>query len=113
MHRGRIGGALQRVQDSSKNGGMIMAQYCRYCSSLVVGDTAYCTAKKKEIPEHLAKTTNYCPYYDLNPIDAFGENEKGYQPRHKKEPEENIPGQMSLEEFFSGAGGIENGSTQF
>ena len=90
-----------------------LAQYCRYCSSLVVGDIAWCQEKKKEIPEHLAKTTSYCPLYDLNPIDAFGENEKGYQPRHKKEPEENIPGQMSLEEFFSGAGGIENGSTQF
>lgn len=61
-----------------------MAQYCRYCSGLVVGDVAYCTTKKKEIPEHLAKTTNYCPHYDLNPIDAFGENEKGYQPRHKR-----------------------------
>lgn len=32
-----------------------MAQYCRYCSALVVGDVAYCTTKEKEIPEHLAK----------------------------------------------------------
>ena len=54
-----------------------MAQYCRYCSNLVVGDFAYCTTKKKEVPEHLAKTTNYCPMYDLNPIDAFGEMKKG------------------------------------
>ena len=78
-----------------------MAQYCRYCSGLVVGDVAYCTTKKKEIPEHLAKTTNYCPYYDLNLIDAFGENEKGYQPRHKKEkPDDNLPGQMSLSDFW-------------
>lgn len=53
-----------------------MAQYCRYCSNLVVGDVAYCQEKKKEIPEHLAKTTNYCPFYDLNGIDAYGENEK-------------------------------------
>lgn len=91
-----------------------MAQYCRYCSSLVVGDIAWCQEKKKEIPEHLAKTTNYCQLYDLNPIDAFGENEKGYQPRHKKEPEEMmIPGQMNLDDFFSGVGGIANGSTQF
>ena len=82
-----------------------MAQYCRYCSGLVVGDVAYCTTKKKEIPEHLAKTTNYCPYYDLNPIDAFGENEKGYQPRHKKEkPDNNLPGQMSLSDFWQQQG---------
>lgn len=82
-----------------------MAQYCRYCSGLVVGDAAYCTTKKKEIPEHLAKTTNYCPYYDLNPIDAFGENEKGYQPRHKKEkPDDNLPGQMSLNDFWQQQG---------
>lgn len=81
-----------------------MAQYCRYCSSLVVGDVAYCTTKKKEIPEHLAKTTNYCPYYDLNTIDAFGENEKGYQPRHKKEKrDENLPGQMNLDDYLAAA----------
>lgn len=81
-----------------------MAQYCRYYSSLVVGDTAYCTTKKKEIPEHLAKTTNYCPYYDLNPIDAYGENEKGYQPRHKKEKQDdNLPGQMSLSDYLAAA----------
>lgn len=78
-----------------------MAQYCRYCSSLVVGDVAWCTEKKKEIPEHLAKTTNYCPHYDLNPMDAYGENEKGYQPRCKKQPQdENLPGQMSIEDLF-------------
>ena len=37
-----------------------MAQYCRYCSNLVVGDIAYCQIRKKEIREALAKTTNYC-----------------------------------------------------
>ena len=36
-----------------------------------------------------------------NSIDAFGENEKGYQPRHKKEkPDDNLPGQMSLSDFW-------------
>lgn len=78
-----------------------MAQYCRYCSGLVVGDVAYCTTKKKEIPEHLAKTTNHCPHYDLNPIDAFGENEKRYQPRHKKEDiQQQCEGQMDLSQFI-------------
>lgn len=74
-----------------------MAQYCRYCSNLVVGDLAWCTEKKKEIRDHLAKTTNYCPFYDLNPIDAFGENEAGYQPRKKKkEASEQLDGQMNI-----------------
>lgn len=78
-----------------------MAQYCRYCTGLIVGDIAWRQEKKKEIPEHLAKTTNYCPMFELNPIDAFGENEAGYQPRHKrKEKDENLPGQMSIEDFW-------------
>ena len=79
-----------------------MAQYCRYCSALVVGDIAYCTTKSKNIPEHLAKTTNYCPHYDFNPVDAFGENEKGYCPRNAK-VEQRIEGQMSIEEFIKEA----------
>ena len=80
-----------------------MAQYCRYCSDLVVGDIAYCTTKKKEIPEHLAKTTNYCPHYDFNPIDAFGENEKGYQPRNAKVVEQQCDGQMDISQFLGEA----------
>lgn len=77
-----------------------MAQYCRYCSELTVGDIAWCDKKKKEIPEHLAKTTNYCPFYDLNAIDAYGENEKGYQPRHKKPENTQCEGQMSIEDMY-------------
>ena len=80
-----------------------MAQYCRYCSDLVVGDIAYCTTKKKEIPEHLAKTTNYCPHYDFNPMDAFGENEKGYQPRNAKVVEQQRDGQMDISQFLGEA----------
>ena len=57
-----------------------MAQYCRYCTGLVVGDQAWCNEKKKVIAERLAKTTNYCPLYDLNPMDAFGENERDISP---------------------------------
>lgn len=76
-----------------------MAQYCRYCSSLVVGDIAWCTEKNKEIPEHLAKTTNYCAMYDLCSIDAFGENERGYQPRHKKQ-ESQLEGQMNISDWL-------------
>ena len=70
-----------------------MAQYCR-----------------KRIREHLAKTTNYCPFYDLTYIDAFGENVKGYQPRHRKIPESQIDGQMELMDFFKEAGNGEEKS---
>lgn len=79
-----------------------MAQYCRYCTALVVGDVPYCTTKSKEIREALAKTTNYCPHYDFNNMDAFGENENGYQPRNKKRSDEQIDGQMTFEEFMEG-----------
>lgn len=95
MERGRDAGAGL--------GGGRMAQYCRYCSALVVGNIAYCTTKKKEIQEHLAKTTNYCPHYDLNPIDAFGENKKGYQPRNAKVVVEQCDGQMDISYFLGEA----------
>ena len=81
-------------------GGDGMAQYCRYCSNLVVGDIAYCQIRKKEIREALAKTTNYCPAFDLNPIDAFGENENGYQPRAKRMGNEQLEGQMSISDWM-------------
>lgn len=71
-----------------------MSQYCRYCSSLVVGDINYCTTKDKSISESAAKATNKCKDFELNPIDAFGENEKGYQPREKKVKQ--FDGQMKL-----------------
>ena len=64
-----------------------------------MGDVAYCQEKKKELPEHLAKSTNHCPFYDFNSIDAYGENEKGYQPRHKK-CIDNMTGQMSIIDFL-------------
>jgi len=79
-----------------------MAQYCRYCGDLTVGDIAWCSVKQKEIPEHLAKTTNYCPHYNLNPVDAFGENEKGYHPRNAKVAVEQLEGQMSIQDFLEG-----------
>lgn len=88
-----------------------MAQYCRYCSKLQVGGgKIFCKAKRKRIREHLAKTTNYCPFYDLTYIDAFGENVKGYQPRHRKIPESQIDGQMELMDFFKEAGNGEEKS---
>lgn len=58
-----------------------MAQYCRYCSWFVTGNGNYCTKKQIEPSDSYAKSTNRCKFFDLNPIDAYGENEKGYQPR--------------------------------
>ena len=65
-----------------------MKQYCRYCSNLVYGDLPYCEKKEKTMSKSAAKRANTCKDFDLNPIDAFGENEKGYQPRREKTPEE-------------------------
>lgn len=65
-----------------------MKQYCRYCSYLVYGDVPYCEKQERTMSEGSAKRANTCKDFDLNPIDAFGENEKGYQPRREKTPEE-------------------------
>ena len=61
-----------------------MKQYCRYCCYLVYGDWPYCEKKEKLMSESAAKLVNTCKDFALNPIDAFGENEKGYQPRREK-----------------------------
>lgn len=72
-----------------------MAQYCRYCNELIVGDFAYCYVKKKKISEKAAKNTNKCPHFSLNKVDAFLENEKGYKPRQPKQKQCN--GQLALD----------------
>ena len=66
-----------------------MAQYCRYCSNLIVGDFPYCDVKKKIVSESYAKRTNTCKEFQLNSIDAFGENLNGYKPKKKKEVGDN------------------------
>lgn len=65
-----------------------MKQYCRYCQHLVTGNGTYCTLLNREMSDASAKRVNYCKDFELNPIDAFWENEKGYQPRREKTPEE-------------------------
>lgn len=71
-----------------------MKQYCRYCSALVTGNGIYCTEKNETMSESKAKRVNSCPHFNLNPMDAFFENEKGYQPR---EPKQNkCEGQIDL-----------------
>lgn len=72
-----------------------MTQYCRYCCCLVTGNGIYCTEKEQEITEATAKSPNRCHSYAYNPIDAFGENEKGYQPRQQKKKQ--CDGQIKME----------------
>ncbi len=71
-----------------------MAQYCRYCSFLVTGNGVYCTKLNKEISERAAKNTNKCKSFELDPTDAFWENEKGYMPRETAR--KGCDGQLSL-----------------
>lgn len=74
-----------------------MKQYCRYCSNMVCGDANYCTVKKWCLSDKYVKATNDCKHFEFNPIDALGENERGYQPRISKEPKvEQCVGQISL-----------------
>ena len=58
-----------------------MKQYCRYCRWLVTGNGIYCEKRKRTYSESYAKSTNNCGDFELNVIDAFFENERGYQPR--------------------------------
>lgn len=62
-----------------------MKKYCRYCTNLVCGDVPYCQAKKQVRSEASCKIVVQCNDFELNPIDAFGENLRGYVPRKKKE----------------------------
>lgn len=71
-----------------------MKQYCRYCGYMVVGDASYCSKQERCISDATAKSPNRCHDFTYNPIDAFGENEKGYQPRTPKKKQ--CDGQMSL-----------------
>ena len=45
---------------------------------------SYCAIKEKELSSTYAKRTNQCGDFMLNPIDAYGENLNGYQPRKPK-----------------------------
>lgn len=71
-----------------------MKQYCRYCCFLVCGDANYCEMRREIMSVAAAKSPNRCHDFAFNPIDAFGENEKGYIPRKPKKKQ--CDGQMSL-----------------
>ena len=61
-----------------------MKQYCRYCRWLVTGNGIWCEKRQRTYSENYAKSTNNCGDFELNVVDAFFENEKGYQPREEK-----------------------------
>ena len=61
-----------------------MKKYCRYCSHMVCGDANYCEANEKTYSDATLKRANNCKDFDLNPIDALGENEEEYRPRENK-----------------------------
>ena len=58
-----------------------MKQYCRYCVHLTTGNGIWCGKRQREYSESYAKSTNNCGDFELNVIDAFFENLRGYQPR--------------------------------
>lgn len=58
-----------------------MAQYCRYCQHFFCGNGEWCEAKEKELTEKYAKSQNRCKEFELNPVDAYGENLHGYRPK--------------------------------
>ena len=61
-----------------------MRQYCRYCANLVYGDSCYCEVKRECLDYDRCKRPNKCKSFELNPIDALGENPKEYKPRGNK-----------------------------
>ena len=58
-----------------------MAQYCRYCTYMCCGDANWCSVKKRTFSDASIKSTNRCKDFELNPIDALGENPNEYKPR--------------------------------
>ncbi len=75
----------------------MIRQYCRYCVFLTTGNGIYCAKRKRTYSESYAKSTNNCGDFELNVIDAFGENGKGYQPRETKSTMED--NQMTWQEY--------------
>lgn len=61
-----------------------MKQYCRYCANLVYGDSYYCEVKRRCLSYDGCKRPNKCKDFELNPIDALGENPNDYKPREKR-----------------------------
>jgi hypothetical protein len=57
---------------------------------MVCGDANYCTVKDKCYSDEHIKRPNNCNDFELNPMDALFENERGYRPRKKQEEKAKI-----------------------
>ena len=77
-----------------------MAQYCRYCAHAHVSDWLWCDVKEELVSDYRAKKPNSCKHFDLNPIDAYGENPNEYAPRKPKPKPEYE--QLDLGAFLGG-----------
>ena len=66
-------------------GGVVMAQFCRYCEHMHVTAFGFCDQKNRFYPiEHLTHTNN-CALFAYNPIDVLRRNRYGHQPRVKED----------------------------
>lgn len=61
-----------------------MKQYCRYCAYMCCGDANWCSVRHRTYTDGYIKKPNKCKDFELNPIDALGENPKVYKPRKPK-----------------------------
>lgn len=71
-----------------------MKQHCRYCGYLTVNNIPWCEKREETISVETAKSPNRCHDFAYTPMDAFGENEKGYIPRKPRKKQ--CDGQMQL-----------------
>jgi len=55
-----------------------MKQYCGHCGYLEAGNTLWCRKRGKAVGRAAAESPNRCHDFAYNPVDAFGENGKGY-----------------------------------
>lgn len=78
-----------------------MAQYCRYCAHAHVADWLWCDIKEDFVTETRAKKPNTCKHFELNPIDAYGENPCEYHPRERKPKSNDQQMQMDFSSFLS------------
>jgi len=79
---------------------------------MVAGDVNYCSMRERTMSDTAAKSANRCHDFAFNPIDAFGENEKGYKPRSPVKPKKKqCEGQISFFKEYVHEDGNINGNT--
>ncbi len=71
-----------------------MKQYCRYCGYLTVNNFPWCGKREEAVSVAAAMSPNRCHDFAYNPVDAFLESERGYNPRKPRKRQ--CDGQMKL-----------------